>query len=226
MSFRALLVCPVLMFSLGAVWAQTVHRCEQHGKVAYSQLPCEAGQLGKKVDIKTVDIASSQLLSQLVWKTYDVYGTDYSSLIRSLAVNGPKVNGSSFHGMARWNVSYKYETKAAAKQCKFSQFELKIAGEILMPSWRDESNAPADLRQRWSRYYSALKAHEEGHVQHGNELALRVREHLLGLGNFDCAASADLAQREFERIYNNVKDRDREYDQRTQHGATQGAVLQ
>lgn len=94
-----------------------------------------------------------------------------------------------------------------------------------MPTWRDEAGAPTELRQRWGKYYTALKAHEEGHIQHGRELALRLREQFLGLGDFECNEVAALAQREFDRTFNNLKTRDQEYDQRTQHGATQGALF-
>jgi predicted secreted Zn-dependent protease len=222
---RLLSIFFVSTFCACLVWAQAVHRCTKEGQTVYSQFPCEAGQQTKKVDVKLADIASSQLLSELVWKTYDVTGVDYSGLVRSLAAHGPQFNGKSFHGLAKWNVSYRYETQVAGRQCKFSHIELKIAGEILMPNWRDEAKASTELRQRWSKYYAALKAHEEGHVQHGKELALRLREHFLGLGNFECAEAGGLAQRAFDRIYSNLKDRDRDYDQRTQHGATQGALF-
>jgi predicted secreted Zn-dependent protease len=205
--------------------AQAVHRCEKNGQTTYSQLPCDSQQIAKKIDIKTQDLASSQLNSNVRWTTYNVDGKDYSSLIRSLAVNGPKANNKSFHGLAKWRVSYKYETKWAGKKCKFSNITLDIDGEILMPLWRDEANAPQDLRERWSRYFAALKAHEEGHIQHGKELAQRVREKFLGIGDFECADAATLAQKEYEGIYNNLKNRDQEYDQRTQHGATQGAFF-
>jgi predicted secreted Zn-dependent protease len=205
--------------------AQTVHRCEQNGQTIYSQFPCEQKQKAKQLDIKTADLPSNQLVSNLVWKTYDVDGKDYSSLIRSLAVNGPKANDKSFHGLARWRVGYKYETKPAGQKCKFSAITLSIDGEILMPLWREESSAPQELRQRWTRYHAALKAHEEGHIQHGRELALRLREQFLGLGDFECGEVAALAQREFDRIYANLKNRDQEYDQRTRHGATQGAFF-
>lgn len=218
----------VWCFTLGLMHqasAQTVHRCEQNGKTIYSQFPCAQNQKAKQIDMKATDVASSQLISNLVWKTYDVDGKDYGSLLRSLAVNGPKANDKSFHGLAKWRVGYKYETKLSGRACKFSRITLTLDGEILIPVWRDEASAPAHLREHWGRYYAALKAHEEGHIQHGKELALRLREQFLGVGDFECNEVAALAQREFETTYNSLKNRDEEYDQRTQHGATQGAFF-
>lgn len=45
----------------------------------------------------------------------------------------------------------------------------------------------------------------------------------MGLGAVPCDQIRTLAQEEFQRVYDNLKGRDQEYDIRTSHGATQGA---
>ena len=55
-----------------------------------------------------------------------------------------------------------------------------------MPRWTEESSAPLELQRRWRDYYAALKRHEDGHIQHGRELALLVKERLMGLGAVPC----------------------------------------
>ncbi|MBI5912038.1 MAG: DUF922 domain-containing protein [Betaproteobacteria bacterium] len=72
---------------------------------------------------------------------------------------------------------------------------------------------------------TALKRHEDGHIQHGRELALLVKERLMGLGVVPCDQMQALAEGEFQRLYGNLKARDQEYDARTNHGATQGTVF-
>jgi predicted secreted Zn-dependent protease len=213
--------------------AQSVHRCLEKGKITFSQFPCPQVASAHALEIKPVDIADSRLKSNLVWKTYDVKGDSYASLLISLNANGPRVNNRSFHGLTNWNVSYTYQTKLvgdepklAGNLCRFSELNLMIDGDILMPRWIDEPMATADLRARWIRYITALKIHEEGHIQHGHELAKLLRERLLGFGNMACTQAGDIAQNEFTRLNANVRDRDREYDRRTQHGATQGALFQ
>lgn len=213
--------------------AQSVHRCLEKGKITYSQLPCSQDASARALEIKPAEIADSRLNSNLVWKTYDVKGDSYANLLISLTAHGPRINNRSFHGLANWSVRYTYQTKLvgdqpkmAGNQCCFSELSLTIDGEILTPRWVDEASAPADLRARWVRYIAALKAHEEGHIQYGRELAQLLRERLLGFGNMACTQAGDIAQNEYTRLYSNVKDRDREYDRRTQHGATQGAVFQ
>lgn len=109
--------------------------------------------------------------------------------------------------------------------CQIATVHLTVTGEILMPRGEDKGTASSDLQQRWARYYDALKLHEEGHIQNGKELAFLVRERVLGLGTLPCERLLEVAEGEYQRIYSNLKSRDREYDVRTNHGATQGARL-
>jgi predicted secreted Zn-dependent protease len=169
--------------------------------------------------LKNMPSKSGGLDTKIIWNRYPVTGRDYASLVRSLSANGPK----GFHGLANWDISYQYTTVPSGTMCRFDSVRLTVKGEILMPKWTDEAAAPPSLRQRWQDYYAALQQHEEGHVQHGNELAALVQEKFLGYGDMACGQAKAIAQSEFDRLYNNLKNRDKEYDQRTQHGATQGA---
>lgn len=197
-----------------------IHRCERNGSVSYSDRPCEAG--AKATQQSYAVAAPSGALDLAVTQVhYDVTGHDYPTLIRSLRANGPR----GFHGLARWKIDYHYTTTQQRQLCSISSVRLRVSGEILMPRWVDSASAPADLQRRWSEYYSALQQHEEGHVQHGRELAILVRERLMGLGAVPCDTLQKLAQSEYDRLYGNLKTRDQEYDARTNHGATQGALF-
>ncbi|MES2944849.1 MAG: DUF922 domain-containing protein [Pseudomonadota bacterium] len=218
---RFLLVSLVLptLAAVGAAQAQ-IHRCERDGKVVFSDQPCEAGA---KASQKTYAASgrSSTLDLQIAVNHYEVQGHDQGSLLRSLRANGP--NG--FHGFASWNVSYEYTTKPDRDACQIISVRLKVSGKILMPRWIDASAAPVQLQQRWGEYYAALKRHEDGHIQHGRELALLVNERLMGLGSLPCDQMQARTQVEFQRLYDNLKTRDQEYDARTQHGKSQGIAL-
>jgi predicted secreted Zn-dependent protease len=139
----------------------------------------------------------------------------------SIRANGPR----GFHGLASWDISYEYTTKQHRDACQVATARTKVSGEILMPQWDDEPTAPRELQRRWSNYYSVLKRHEDGHIQHGKELALLVNERLMGLGVVPCDQLQALTEGEFQRLYGNLKARDEEYDARTNHGVTQGLVF-
>ncbi len=157
--------------------------------------------------------------SQIIRNNYPVHGQDYASLVQSLRASGPE----GFHGSASWNVTYQYTTKRVGNACRFETIRLIVKAEILMPLWADADTAPAGLRERWQAYHAALQQHEEGHVQHGQELASLVHEKFLSYGELACNQTQEIAQNAFDKLYENLKNRDQEYDLRTQHGASQGA---
>jgi predicted secreted Zn-dependent protease len=196
-----------------------IHKCIVDGRTVYTDSPCATGAPSSTVTPKSMSSTSTALDTKIIWNRYPVSGKDYAGLVKSLAANGPK----GFHGLASWDISYQYTTKPVGNMCRFDTIRLRVQGEILMPKWTDEDAAPPSLRQRWQDYYAALQQHEEGHVQHGNELAALIQEKFMGYGDMVCGQAKAIAQSEFDRLYNNLKNRDKEYDQRTQHGATQGA---
>jgi predicted secreted Zn-dependent protease len=196
-----------------------VYKCVDNGRIIFTEIPCAQGVPSTPMTLKNASPKSGGLDTKIIWNRYPVSGQDYASLVRSLSANGPK----GFHGLSSWDISYQYTTVPAGNMCRFDTIRLTVKGEILMPKWTDEAAAPPTLRQRWQDYYAALQQHEEGHVQHGNELAALIQEKFLGYGDMACGQAKAIAQSEFDRLYNNLKNRDKEYDQRTQHGATQGA---
>ncbi|MDH4215816.1 MAG: DUF922 domain-containing protein [Gallionella sp.] len=213
----AIIVGLLLLAGTSGAQAQ-VYRCEREGKIAFSDQRCEAGAKETRKAYATSD-ANGVLDMQIAVTYYEVKGYDYDSLTRSLRASGPK----GYHGLASWNVNYEFTSKRHRDACQIDMVLVKVSGEILMPRWTDEPSATLELQRRWSDHYAALKRHEDGHVQHGRELALMVKERLMGLGALPCDQIRALAQEEFQRLYDNLKGRDQEYDIRTNHGATQGA---
>ena len=214
---RWFIVGLVLLLAAGAAQGQ-IYRCEREDSVAYSDRPCEAGA---KSSSKTYAAAgpTGALDMQVSVVHYDVRGLDYPSLVRSVRANGP--NG--FHGLAKWNVAFDNSMEPRGSDCAISAVRVRVTGEILMPRWVDAAAAPLDLQRRWNDHYAALQRHEDGHIQHGRELAILVKERLMGLGVMACDRLNALARGESQRLYENLKLRDKEYDARTNHGATQGA---
>ncbi len=217
---KAYLRIPIVALAVFATCECTaqIYRCEHGGKISYSDQTCEAGAKSTK-KAYSPSTASGTLDLQVVVTNYAVAGQDYESLLNSMNVNGPK----GFHGLASWKIRKEFATTTAKDGCRITTVRLTVTGEILMPLWGDKSTAPADLQQRWARYYDALKVHEDGHIQNGKELGVLVKERLMSLGTLPCERLPEIAEREYQRVYGNLRSRDKEYDVRTNHGATQGA---
>ena len=219
---KALLAC-VLFFASGQALAQ-LYRCELHGKPAVSNQPCKPGEEPSSKSAAppaTPSEANGTLDMNITLKHYTVRGRDAASLSQSLKANGPK----GFHGLTSWNFAYEYTAQKQGNGCRMRTVRVKVDGEILMPQWADEATAPPDLRRRWHTYYAALKEHEDIHLQHGRELAPLVKERLMGLGAMPCEQVKAIADGEFRRLTGSLRARDKEYDERTNHGANQGTAF-
>ena len=211
----------VVLAGLAPQASAQVHRCEQGGRVTFSDQPCESGAKASRKDYAPAG-AGASIDMQIALKYYPVEGHDYDSLTNSLRARGPQ----GFHGFAQWRVSYEYGLLSEQDSCRITTVLTRVTGEILMPRWVDESSAPRGLQRRWADYLAALKRHEDGHIQHGRELALLVKEKLLGIGPAPCDQIRSRADSLFGPLYERLKTRDAQYDARTGHGATQGAFFQ
>jgi predicted secreted Zn-dependent protease len=209
----------VLCMLMPPVVLAQVNKCAVEGRTVFTDVPCVEVVPPSTATAKNASQIGDAPDAQILWNRYPVKGKDYESLQSALAVNAPK----GVHGLAGWNITYHYTTTTDGKTCKFETVRINAKGEILMPHWTDEAAAPQELRQRWKNYHAALRQHEEGHVQIGRDLATLVREKFLSLGYFPCSKAQTLAQTEFDQIYKDVWERDKEYDERTQRGASQGA---
>jgi predicted secreted Zn-dependent protease len=216
-----LIVLLLLFCAATLAHGQVMYRCERDGRIAFSDQPCPEGAKASLKTLKPSGGPVGTLDLDVAVKYYDVQGRDFEGLRQSLNAKGPK----GFHGLSSWRVSYEYTTRPQASACRIATVKTKLVGDILMPRWADESSAPAALQRRWTTYYAALRTHEDGHIALGRELATLVKERLLGLGPAACDRMQATADAEYQRLYQSLRTRDQEYDARTGHGATQGAVF-
>ncbi|HXG70994.1 MAG TPA: DUF922 domain-containing protein, partial [Gemmatimonadaceae bacterium] len=98
---------------------------------------------------------------------------------------------------------------------------------VTVPQWADPARAETSdaLRAEWARFRSALLVHEANHadvtVAEANRLADRLREPQAAT----CWTLQSEMQHMAQRSIKLIRERNDDYDQRTQHGRTEGAVL-
>lgn len=219
MKSAVLFACSAFALMAGlspSVLLAQVYKCGKDGQVVFSDKPCPEVSAGPYKPANPVT-PQGQLDFQVGTQHYTVNGANLLAAYASMRANGP----GGFAGYARWNVAYQYESKANAQGCMISSLNVKVKSSILMPNWIEEKNAtPAD-QAAWRTLYGNLKRHEDGHIQHGREFGLLLKERLLGMGTVPCAELQIRAQTEYQRLAENLRRRDEEYDRRTEHGLRQ-----
>lgn len=136
----------------------------------------------------------------------------------------------SYHGerddaittwFVRWNYSFDTGPSGGCSVVSVGA-DVDVVGTF--PRWLDPSRGSRELRARWADYTWALATHETGHESIGVGAANSVVRALTRLGDApSCVRAEDAANAEAGRVLDVWRAREIEYDDSTDHGATQGA---
>jgi predicted secreted Zn-dependent protease len=158
---------------------------------------------------------------------YFITGNSESALHQSLQQARPWRDQAGHDARTVWNASYKFGYQQTEAGFAATSFELQAKIAVTLPFWRMPADAPQDLRQRWVEYLRALYTHEQGHYDVVRQAMTDLEQHFQALGAYRTVAEL---RRAISQVGTNTLSRARReelnYDTRTQHGATQGAVFQ
>jgi len=99
-----------------------------------------------------------------------------------------------------------------------SSATVTVETKITMPRWRGYTTATEPERREWDRFWTALQAHELGHV----DLA---RSHMCVVDSALIGETLDSARQKWSDALDALRNASDAYDQDTDHGRTQGTVI-
>jgi predicted secreted Zn-dependent protease len=102
---------------------------------------------------------------------------------------------------------------------------IEVDVRYVLPQLHPDSAAAADDVQEWERHTNALWRHEEGHAVRALRAGTELRDSLLQLRTPTCAELSSAISRATTKVLTRYRVLQSEYDERTQHGLRQGAVL-
>lgn len=155
---------------------------------------------------------------------YDVRGATAAELRRAMREAGPTSDGRRWDGNARWNVRWRFRYGMQGGLCRMSDVTVEYTSTITMPRWNPPANASAMLRRQWLDYERALRAHEEGHRNIGAEAAREVLRLIGTVTSPHCEYIAEEANGLGRRTVDAFRALQKQYDEETSHGRTQGAI--
>lgn len=155
---------------------------------------------------------------------YEVEGTTAREVLESLRRGSRVVHGDSAFAWTESHTEYRTRHEVRAGRCRVTDVDVRVRLTVSLPRWTPGSGASSALRQQWNRFLRSLRIHEDGHVQIGRRGAARLREALSGLWAGSCDELEAVVRREGTRILDDLQEAHRRYDERTGHGARQGAV--
>jgi len=148
---------------------------------------------------------------------YDVSGNSLFEIRRALNRVRPRDpnDGLGVDALAGWYIEWRWPSGADGS-CDLSRAEIRFSATIRMPRLVETPQTPPAVRMRWRTYVAALERHEATHVRHAWENRQIVLDALR-------ASSCANAVRDGQAAIRRLGQHDRDYDQRTRHGLTEGA---
>src|SRR5688572_5765820 len=166
--------------------------------------------------------------SNVVRKTnyYAMTGSSMRDIQQSLRQTRPWKDKSAHDGSTEWRIQWNAFVGRNGDLCYCSSFATTTIIMITLPRWIPPTNTPPTVRATWARYLAALEQHEAGHADIAlaatAEMHKRIKE--IG-GESDCDALRTKVKNECQAILDSHRAREKEYDEQTRHGVTQGATL-
>jgi len=160
--------------------------------------------------------------------TYTVTGKSINEISQSLeahAIADPAEPGSHYYALTRWQLASDWSVRPTLRGCQVAEGKVSVAITMTLPALVTP-DVPINTRQRFDTFLEKTITHESDHV----EITLRgARDYQRALGNHppanDCETLKTQLNELFRQSFNAINRANREYDARTQHGRTQGAVF-
>ncbi len=164
----------------------------------------------------------------VLWTTnyYAVTGTTLPELRQSIREKRPWKASFDWDGMTDWQVRWQFSVTPTPGGCRCNNFSTSTSITVTLPRWVAPTNAPETVKQIWQKYWTALAHHEAGHAAIALAAAAEIQKRVKEVGE---GADCDFLKRKIKELAQGVvethRKRDKDYDERTRHGATQGATL-
>ena len=154
---------------------------------------------------------------------YDIEGRSEQDLLVAMREGGPQWRGRRFFGLTNTTLQYGYRHAHDGERCRPHDPSVLVAVTVTLPRWRKPPNAPYALDREWRSFERSLREHEDGHRVLAEQEGATLHLELDRLRAPNCAALDDAAGRLADAVRTQFGGRHREYDERTEHGRSQGA---
>jgi predicted secreted Zn-dependent protease len=150
---------------------------------------------------------------------YNISSTSVVGLKKEMSLKGV----GSYPGYTSWNISWSISQRLTPNGCSATPANVSLSIDTTLPKW---TNVQSGLAAQWSNFLQNLSRHESGHAELARKGAQKL---LLDLENLkpttNCRMLETAAQKVWDSNYRLMMQSDLDYDSKTNHGATEGAVL-
>ena len=127
-------------------------------------------------------------------------------------------------GFTSWSVKWTFEYKDDAVGCAIARVSATVEATIAMPQLKADASTPAALVRAFADYSEKLLQHEKLHVRNAIDIARRIENVIRAtVPERTCNLLGRFANSLGDRLLKEAVEKDRDYDDRTDHGRKDGA---
>lgn len=187
--------------------------------------PANANARPSAINLSSAPQGMSQVIDTPTY--YQIFGNTAAQIQTQLRSCAPlRSDGEAFAGETAYTLTWQYaSTNIGDGLCTISNVKIGLHVTMSLPKWSPTTQATSGLATKWQNFISNLSLHENGHAtlstQHANQLLNDLQDH----PPTDCATLNTSAQTKAHATLDSLNAANEEYDNHTNHGATQGAIL-
>jgi predicted secreted Zn-dependent protease len=153
---------------------------------------------------------------------YHVTGAALSEIHASLRDRGPRdERGSARFAYTDWTIEWNWGT-APVKRVELDLLRVQCSATIRLPKLVITPDTPISVVRAWHDFVERTRDHEMRHVEHVTRGSERIRQRLEAAQARIGELSPKQANAIVSRVIQEIKEFDRAYDRRTNHGHTEG----
>jgi|JI10StandDraft_1071094.scaffolds.fasta_scaffold00543_48 predicted secreted Zn-dependent protease len=155
---------------------------------------------------------------------YEVHGLTIRDLRVAIEACPLRESAGDYHAVTAYNLTWAYDVSAQGNLCTLSNVRVGLHVNQHLPHFIPGVTTPRSTASEWSAYFSALEAHEQGHIDLDSQYAERLLAAFRTVSG-DCTTIDEQAATVARSVTTMLNTANELYDARTNHGATQGALL-
>lgn len=170
-------------------------------------------------------VSQAKVVENVHYLTYQVMHQKGHSLRDAInAVTPISEAGQKFHGYTKWFISWNYTwNKKTDGRCRITSTTISNKASITLPKLVSSDQKTIS---EFNRYLQALTEHEHGHLANARQAAHQIDQSVSALPEMaSCEQLTAAINAIGHQLVKAANQEDIQYDQKTQHGRNQGAVI-
>ena len=177
--------------------------------------------------VSASSVCSAEVILREIYKHYSIEPQTVLQIKQQLREKSPVSKRQRlFHGGTEWKLTPKFGMRVVGNLCQIYNVSVLLGGTYTLPKMTNRTSASKQTQLIFDQYYQSLMLHEKGHQALWFEAGEKIEAMLLEFPEeYHCNPLAEKAKKAVAEIVLEFQQKNREYDQQTGHGKTQGAFI-